>query len=184
MSGTIKKRLNILITLIYLAFIAGSFIIGFNPGKQMGQNFISFSVEMLKLLPCAFILVGLFEVWVRRESVEKHLGRNSGFAGYFWIILLAGTTVGGLYVAFPVAASLFKKGAKLSVIITYIGASAVCRIPMTVFEASFLGMKFTLTRLAVSITLVVISSILLGRHLEKRGYKIMEGGKPSSRNPA
>ncbi len=134
-----NKHINALAISIYFVFIFSSLVIGFKPGKQIGHNFVSFSIEMLKLLPCAFILIGLFEVWVKRESVEKHLGKDSGAIGYMWVILLAGTNVGGLYVAFPVAASLFKKGAKLSVIFTYIGASAICRIPMTIFESSFMG---------------------------------------------
>ncbi len=170
-----NKHIKALAVAIYFVFILSSFVIGFNPGKQIGHNFISFSVEMLKLLPCAFILIGLFEVWVKKESVEKHLGKDSGMLSYIWIILLAGTTVGGLYVAFPVAYSLCKKGAKLSIIFTYIGASAICRVPMTIFEASFMGIKFSLIRLIVSIPLVILSSIWLGNYLEKRNYRIMEG---------
>ncbi len=75
---------------------------------------------MLKILPCAFILIGLFEVWVKKEIIEKHLGEESGIKGYMGAILLAGTIAGGLLVAFPVAYSMYNKGAKLSVIFTYI----------------------------------------------------------------
>ena len=159
----------------YIVFILFSFITGFDPGKQIGKNFVTFSVDMLKILPCAFILIGLFEIWVKKETVEKHFGKESGIRGYIWAVLLASTTVGGLYVAFPVAYSLYNKGAKLSVIFTYIGASAICRVPMTIFEASFMGIKFSAIRLLVSLPLVIIFSILLGDYLEKRNYKIMEG---------
>jgi len=159
----------------YAVFVSLSFILGFRPGEQIGRNFVSFSIDMLKILPCAFILIGLFEVWIRRETVEKQLGKESGVRGYAWGVLLAGTTVGGLYVAFPVAYSLHSKGAKLSVVFTYIGASATCRIPMTIFEASFMGVKFTAIRLLVSLPLVVLSSLLLGNYLEKRGYRMREG---------
>ena len=161
--------------LLYAAFISMSFIFGFNPGKQIGHNFTLFFLEMLKLLPCVFILIGLFEVWVKREVITKHLGEESNILSYVWAILLAGPIAGGLMPAFPIAYSLFKKGAKLSVVFTFIGAAAVCRIPMTLFEASFIGMKFSLVRLSVSIPLVIISSIWLGNYLEKRNYKIMEG---------
>ena len=159
----------------YVLFLIISFVFRFNPGKEIGHNFISFSLDMLKILPCAFILIGLFEVWVKRGTVEKHLGKESGIRGYLWGVLLAATTVGGVYVAFPVAYSLYSKGAKLGVIFTYLGASAICRVPMTIFEASFLGIKFSLIRLLVSIPLVIIASMLLGNYLTKRGYKIMEG---------
>jgi histidinol-phosphate/aromatic aminotransferase/cobyric acid decarboxylase-like protein len=31
----------------------------------IGDNFLSFFLEMLKVLPCVFILIGLFDVWVK-----------------------------------------------------------------------------------------------------------------------
>jgi len=170
-----KKTIRFLVMSAYGAFLLASFLLGFSPGKHIGYNFFSFSIEMLRILPCAFILIGLFEVWVKKEKVEKHLGRESGFIAYIWVILLAGTTAGGLYVAFPVAYSLYHKGAKLSVVFTYVGAAAICRIPMTIFEASFMGIRFSLIRLAVSIPLVIVSSIWLGNYLEKRNYHIMAG---------
>ncbi|MFC2022416.1 permease [Chloroflexota bacterium] len=161
----------------YALFLIVSWIFGFGPGKEIGYNFASFSVDMLKILPCAFILIGLFEVWVKRETIERHFGEESGLRGYIWAVLLAGTTVGGLYVAFPVAYSLYSKGAKLSIIFTYLGASAICRVPMTTFEASFLGIKFTAIRLFVSLPLVIVASILLGDYLTKRNYKIVAENK-------
>ena len=159
----------------YVIFITISWVFGYNPGKEISHNFAFFSLDMLKILPCAFILIGLFEMWVKKGTVEKHFGEKSGVKGYLWGILLASTTVGGLYVAFPVAYSLYSKGAKLGVIFTYIGASALCRVPMTIFEASFLGVKFSVIRLLVAIPLVVITSMLLGDYLRKRNYKIAEG---------
>ena len=118
---------------------------------------------MIKIIPLTFILIGLFEVWVKRETIEKHMGQDSGIKGFFWAIILASTTVGGLYVAFPVAGALKSKGAGDSIIFTYLGAAAICRIPMTAFEINFLGVKFTLIRLLVSIPLIIISSILLAK---------------------
>jgi hypothetical protein len=78
-------------------------------------------------------------------------------------------------VSFPVAYSLYGKGAKLSIILTYIGASGICRVPMAIFEASFMGIKFTMIRLMVSIPLLILTSIALGDYLTKRNYKIEEG---------
>ena len=159
---------------VYALFIIISLITGYGPGKEISMNFAVFLIGMIKVLPCAFILIGLFEVWVKNETIQKHLGAASGFKGYVWAVLLSGTTVGGLYVAFPVAYSLYNKGARLSVIFTYLGASALCRIPMTIFEASFLGLKFSIIRLLVSLPLVIVTSMLLGSYLTKNKYKIMK----------
>jgi len=168
-------KIRIAYVSIYVLFLVVSFVLGYNPGKEIAFNFISFLIYMLKILPCAFILIGLFEVWVKKESIEKHLGEESGIKGYVWVILLAGTIAGGLLVAFPIAYSLYNKGAKLSIVFSYIGAAAICRVPMTLYEASFMGVKFTMIRLLISLPLVIITSILLEDYLTKRNYKMAEG---------
>ncbi|MDZ7723382.1 MAG: permease [candidate division KSB1 bacterium] len=141
--------------------------------QKIKQAITAATRSFLRILPQALpiiVLIGLFKVWVKKETVEKHLGQRSGLRGHFWGILLAGTTVGGLYVAFPVAAALYHKGARLAVIFSYISAAAIVRIPMTNFEASFLGIKFSLLRLAVSLPLLLLTSELLGTVLQKKNY--------------
>ncbi len=167
-----KKRFLTASAVTYAVFISISFAAGFGPGIKAAENFTAFLADMVKVVPCAFILIGLFEVWVKKETVEKHMGEKSLIIRYIWAVLLAGTTVGGMYVAFPVAYVLYSKGAKLSVIFTYIGAAAICRIPMMIFEASFLGIKFTLIRLSVSLPLVIASSLILEAYLKNTGYSI------------
>ena len=161
-------------SVLYALFILASLIFGIDSGVQIGTNFLNYSKELAFILPCAFILIGLFEVWVKRETIERHMGTGSGIKGYIWAILLSGTTIGGIIVSFPVAYSLQKKGAKLSVLFTYISASAIGRIPMTIFEASFIGLKFSIIRLLTSLPLVIITSIFLEKILQKSGFEIRE----------
>ena len=68
----VKKYLNYIFIGAYFLFIAGSFVFEIEPGKKIGNDFFLFLINMLKILPCAFILIGLFEVWVKKETVEKH----------------------------------------------------------------------------------------------------------------
>ncbi len=171
----LKKHTNKLIFSLFLGFLLVSYLTNFEPGLLIKDNFTKFTFGMLKVLPAAFILIGLFEVWIKKETIEKHFGRESGFKGFLWAIILASTTVGGTYVAFPVAYSLHQKGAKYSIVFTYISASALTRIPMTLFEASFLGVKFTLIRLITSLPLIILSSIWLGNFVEKRNYGLSLG---------
>jgi len=146
---------------IFLLVVGWFYLQDLSAGKEIGKQALSFGGHILTILPCAFVLIGLFEVWVDKELIETHLGHESGIKGHFWSVALAGTTVGGLYVAFPVAASLYRNGARPAVIFSYIGASGVVRIPMTIFEASFLGIEFSLIRLLVSLPLVLLSAELL-----------------------
>lgn len=135
------------------------------------NNFYSFFLTMIKFIPAVFILIGLFDVWVDKKTIKKHLGNNSSPLAYIWIIMLAATTVGGLYVAFPVAAALAKKGARPRIIFSYLGLAAVCRIPMTLFEATYLGYTFTALRWLISIPLIIGSSICLEKLLKKTNFK-------------
>ncbi len=150
-------------------FLIISNFIDFEYGIEIGLNFQQFFRSMIGIIPAAFILISLFEVWVKRETVEKHLGEKSQVLGIIWAVILAGTIVGGLYVALPLAVAMFKKGARVDVVFTFLFAATICRIPMTIFEANILGVKFTLIRFLVALPLVIISSIILGKISEKYG---------------
>jgi len=157
---------------LFSIFMLGSLHTGFAPGEAIGRNFLSFLGQMLRVLPCVFILIGLFDVWVKTETVEKHLGHGSGLLSYVWAVLLAGTTVGGLHVVLPVAHALYVKRAKLSVVLAFLSAAGICRVPMTLFEASFLGWRFTCIRFAVSLPLVVLFSAVIGWWFDRRRYRL------------
>lgn len=167
-----NNNLNYYIFAVFVAFIAGSYFMNFDFGKRIGSNFMIFARDMGLLLPPAFILIGLFDVWVSRESIENNFGNTSGFKKYIYAILLAATTVGGTFVAFPVANTLYHKGANYSSIFTYVTAASLVMIPMSIMEASILGVKFTAIRIGVSLPLVIISSIILGNFFSKIDYKI------------
>ncbi len=168
--------INLTVIAVFGIFVIVSFLTGFDTGSRMGMEFFKTLKDMFLILPFAFILIGLFEVWVKRETVEKHLGEEGGWKSYLWVFLLGGMTIGPMLTALPVAQSLLKKGAALSVVLAYIGAAAICRIPMTIFEITYLGPLFTLTRYLTAIPLTIITSLLLGRLL--KGHVETEGDVP------
>jgi uncharacterized membrane protein YraQ (UPF0718 family) len=160
------------IFIVFLIFIGISNWVGYEPGIGISKGFGSFLMEMVKILPAIFLLIGLFDVWVDRKTIQKHLGKDGGAKSYFWVFLLAAPMAGGLLPALPIGYALHQKGARLSVVLAFLGAVSVGRVPMILFESTFLGWKFSAIRLAVSIPLVIISSIILGRILESKGYEL------------
>jgi uncharacterized membrane protein YraQ (UPF0718 family) len=163
-----KKSLIIyLTTSVFLVFGFVSLFFEFKPGVDLLNSFWAYAKFILAAMPGVFIIIGLFNVWIKRETVTEHLGEESGVKGYIIAILLAFTCIGGLFTALPIARQLFDKGTKVSVILVYLGASCVCRIPMSLFEASMLGYKFTLIRYIVSLPLIIISSILLEKCIDR-----------------
>ncbi len=167
-----KNKINYYIFAVFSVFMIASYFLNFELGNRITSNFMIFAKDMGAILPPAFVLIGLFEVWVSRESIENNFGNTSGFKKYIYAVLLAATTVGGTFVAFPVANSLYHKGANYSSIFTYVTAASLVMIPMSIMEASILGIKFTAIRIGVSLPLVIISSILLGNFFSKIDYKI------------
>jgi uncharacterized membrane protein YraQ (UPF0718 family) len=161
--------------LLFGGFVAVSLVIDLPFGVAAAKGFVSFSREMLLIVPAAFVLIGLFEVWVPRDRVERHLGEKGGIVSHVWSVLLAGTTVGGLVVAIPVSLTLRRKGARFAVIFSYLGAAGIARVPMTLFEISFLGLPFTAVRYVIALPLVIVTAELIGRTLDHRGYEMREG---------
>ncbi len=117
--------------------------------------------EMLSILPPIFILLGLLDVWISRETMIKLMGKESGVKGILLAFFFGSATVGPLYGAFPVAAVFMKKGVKFSNIMIFIGAWSTTKIPMFLFEMSSMGAPFAVTRLLVNIPGIMIMAWIL-----------------------
>ena len=115
-----------------------------------------FFIEMIWILPAVMVLMGLFAVWVSKETIVKYLGKTSGIRGIFLAIFLGALPTGPLYVAFPIAAGLIKKGARISNILIFLSAWACIKIPQEMVELQFLGAKFMALRLVLTIVFVCL----------------------------
>ncbi|MBH1939390.1 permease [Mobilitalea sibirica] len=123
--------------------------------------------EMLLVIPPVFILLGLLDIWVPRETMIKFMGEGSGLKGVLLSILLGSAAAGPLYGAFPVAAVFMKKGVKFMNILIFLGAWSTTKIPMFLFEMSSLGTSFATTRLLIDIPGIIIIAYLLSKSVSK-----------------
>jgi len=134
-------------------------------GLRAGESLQYFLVEMALVLPPMFLLVGLFEVWVPRELVERHAGRRAGVAAIPWMLLLATVQAGPLYGAFPVAVSLWRKGCAPRNVFIYLGAFSAMKIPMLTFEVGFLGWSFSIARTLITLPVFIVIGLVMERLL-------------------
>jgi uncharacterized membrane protein YraQ (UPF0718 family) len=160
--------------LVFAVFIVVSWIVKFAGGMEIGKNFRMFFLEMILFLPLMFILIGLFDVWVPRGKITRHVGPGSGSMGIFWVILLAMLQAGPLYAAFPVAALLWKKGCSVRNVFVYLGAFSTLKIPMLAFEIGFLGLKFSLLRALFSLPIFIGIGYLLALVLKNRNFTVKD----------
>ena len=177
MNKIVKKyKFDFPIIIAFAVFVGGSYYYHYNPGISIFENnFWGFIKEMLFALPVMFILVGLFDVWVSKEKVQKHIGEASGIKGIMLIMLLAFMQAGPLYAAFPVAYILWKKGTSARNIFIYLSATSIVKIPMLAFEIGFLGIQFSLLRILISIPVFIIVGTIMGKYFIKNKLEIKNG---------
>ena len=169
-----KKAQNYIFTITFLILIGLSFLFDFAAGEKIAMNFWMFFKEMILFLPLMFILIGLFDVWVPRENIEKHIGKESGWKGTGLVILLATLQAGPLYGAFPFAYILWKKGCSIRNVFIYLGAFSTIKIPMLTFEIGFLGMKFSLLRTLITLPVFILIGYLMEWHLKDKDFEVKQ----------
>ena len=144
------------------------FFINYSLGvKALGITAFSFK-EMLFVIPPVFILLGLLDTWVPKETIVKYMGEDSGIKGVLLSLLIGSAAAGPLYGAFPVAAVFMKKGVKFTNVMIFLGAWSTTKIPMILFEMASLGTKFAFTRLVVDIFGIIIISRIISNLIPKK----------------
>lgn len=134
---------------------------------EIGTNSFKISLdnllEMFIILPPIFILLGLLDIWVQRETMIKLMGKKSGILGIIMAFLLGSVAAGPLYAAFPIAGVLLKKGSKFTNILIFIGAWSTTKIPMLLFETSSMGWKFMLARFIINIPGIILIAYIINK---------------------
>jgi uncharacterized membrane protein YraQ (UPF0718 family) len=128
---------------------------------------------MLSFLPPIFILLGLLDVWVDRETMMKYMGDNSGCRGAFLAFAMGSAAAGPLYAAFPVAAIMMKKGARLLNVFIFVGAWATTKIPMLTFETASLGFRFMALRFVFNVIGILIIAKTLDSWARKTDIAVL-----------
>ena len=156
--GLVKDMLFLGITLAVAVVLLLMFPEKREPVISSSKGFL---MEMILILPAVMILMGLFAVFVPNDVIVKYLGRSSGIKGIFLAIFMGAFPTGPLYVAFPIAAALLKKGARISNIIAFLSAWACIKIPQELVELQFLGLKFMITRLLLTVVFVIVMGTVI-----------------------
>lgn len=136
-------------------------------GYRSLENTWTNTKEMLAIIPPVFILLGLLDVWVEREVMIKYMGEGAGLRGVAIAFLLGSAAAGPLYAAFPIAGVMIRKGSRLRNVFIFVGAWSTTKIPLLTFEASSLGLRFMLIRLACSILGILLIAVAMDKSLSE-----------------
>ena len=166
------------ITLLFLGITILVIIIDPTNGKNVFKLASNDFKTMLMTIPPIFIMIGLMDVWIKKETMIKHMGEDSGVKGLFWAFLLGTIGAGPTYGAFPVAALLIKKGARIAYALFFLGIWSAVKLPLVIFETTAMGAKFTIIHITIMIFTYLIGSFAIERLLSEKDKKeLVENAK-------
>lgn len=148
---------------VNIALLLFDFSLGRKALALTGDNIL----EMLSFLPPIFVLLGLLDVWVDRETMMKYMGDGSGGRGMLLAFILGSAAAGPLYAAFPMAGVMMKKGASMFNVFVFIGAWSTTKIPLIMFETATLGFRFMAMRLVFNIAGIFLIALILEKSVRR-----------------
>lgn len=150
--------------------VVAAVLIYLYPSKQESvmSASLDYLYEMIFILPAVMVMMGLFSVYIPKDTVVKYFGKASGIKGFFLAILFGALPTGPLYVAFPMASTMIKKGARITNIVVFLSAWACIKIPQEMVELQFLGPRFMLARLSLTIVFVGLVGLVIERLTVRR----------------
>lgn len=122
---------------------------------------------MLMIVPPIFILIGLFDVWVPRETVVNMMGENSGVKGMVLAFFLGAFSAGPTISAFPLAIIMIKKGAKYSNVLFFLMVWSSLKLPIIFFQITTIGLKFSMIINISMLIVFVIGSYIMEKTFSK-----------------
>ena len=118
------------------------------------------------------------EIKLKKEIFIKHMGEDSGFKGIMWAFILGTIGAGPTYGAFPVAALLIKKGARIAYAIFFLGIWSAVKLPLVIFESTAMGIKFTTIHIVIMVLTYLLGSFAIEKLLSKESKdELIENAK-------
>lgn len=146
-----KYSIHLLLTLVTLLLAVLAFRQGGIEYALTGMwRGVSILIHELPLLVAAFLTAGFLQALVKKETVAKWLGEESGFQGILLSCLAGGLIPGGPYAYYPIAQALLKSGAGLGVLVAFVTAKNLWSASRLPLEIAILGTRITVIRFLVT----------------------------------
>ena len=124
------------------------------------DNTWSYILDMLIIVPPIFLLIGLFDVWVDRETVIRLMGEKSGIRGMALAFFLGAFSAGPTIAAFPLAMVMLKKGARYSNVLFFLMVWSSLKLPIVFFQVTQLGFEFAMLINAIMLLVFIVAALI------------------------
>ncbi len=121
-------------------------------------------------IAAGLLIGGLTQHLLSKEKAAALFGRQSGMRGLLLATFAGIVTPGGPFTSFPLVFAMWTAGADIGAVITYLTSWALLGLNRTIiWEIPFMGLHFSVLRLAVSVPLPFIAGLigrLIAAHIE------------------
>ena len=139
------------------------------------DNTLNQVLSMLIIVPPIFVLIGLFDVWVPRETVIRLMGEGSKAKGMALAFFLGAFSAGPTVGAFPLAMVMLKKGASYTNVIFFLMVWSSLKLPIVFYQITTIGLRLSLiinlTMLAVFILSALFANVFFTESDKALFYK-------------
>jgi uncharacterized membrane protein YraQ (UPF0718 family) len=118
--------------------------------------------KLIPALVLMFILLWLFNLFIKPKQIKTWLGKQSGYKGWVFSILAGIISMGPMYLWYPLLGDLKKQGMQTSLLTAFLYSRAI-KIPMLPFMVYYFGSLYT----ALFLINVIIFSFLSGIIMER-----------------
>lgn len=165
---TFDRTTQVFIVIAALAAVACYMLRGPDETLDALRNAFDLMIFIIPQLAAGLLLGGLVQVLLSRERISRALGARSRLRG---LVIATGAgmiTPEGPFTSFPLVFALWKAGADIGALVTYLTAWALIGINrILIWEVPFMGVEFALLRLAVCLPLPLVCG-LIARQVSRR----------------
>jgi len=151
-------------TLILVVLAIGLLIYAFIQNKAQafeGVKLAGVTIwNNLAILLAGFLLAGLVQVMLPKETIVNWLGNEAGIKAVLIGCLAGGLIPGSPYAVLPIAGGLYKAGAGLGAMVGFITAWSLWSVSRLPIEMSLINPRLALIRYAITFIFPPIAGLL------------------------
>ncbi len=114
----------------------------------------------LPMILLSFAIAGLAQVLIPRKLITDWLGTQAGSKGVLIACVVGGLVPGAPYAVFPVVAALYKAGAGLGAVVSFVSAWSLWSVSRLPVEMALIDPKAALVRYAITFVVPPIAGLV------------------------
>ncbi len=131
------------------------------------QISLTIFIQIIPVIIMVIILMGISNYFLKRKTIIKYLGRESGIRGWLLAITFGILSHGSIYVWYPFLKDLHKQGMRIGLIAVFLYNRAI-KIPLLPIMIFYFGIPFVI----VLMVYMILASIIEGKILD-----VINGGE-------